>query len=211
MLAIAHRSGNTITGLRQALDAGVDLVEADVHAYRGGLEVRHHKTLGPAHLWDRWEIIARTELVRVGLIELLEELGDEPRLMLDLKGVLPGLPRTVANVLGTRAPDVAITICSKHWWMLDTFGPGVLPVLSASNRISLARLRRRLAAAPTYGVSVALDLVTPQLVAQLKTRADVVMTWPVDSPKALARAQRAGVDGVISKNLDLLVRIVTGQ
>jgi glycerophosphoryl diester phosphodiesterase len=95
--------------------------------------------------------------------------------------------------------------------MLDTFGPGVLPVLSASNRISLTRLRRRLAAAPTYGVSVALDLVTPQLVAQLKTRADVVMTWPVDTPKALVRAQRAGVDGVISKNLNLLVQIASGH
>ena len=172
MLAIAHRSGNTVAGLREALDAGVNLVEADLHAYQGGLEVRHHKCLGPAHLWDRWEIISRTDLVRVGLIDLLEELGDDPRLMLDLKGVLPGLPRTVSKVLGTRGPDVPITICSKHWWMLDTFGPGVLPVLSVSNRISLARLRRRLAAAPTYGVSVALDLVTPQLVAQLKTGAE---------------------------------------
>jgi glycerophosphoryl diester phosphodiesterase len=210
MLAIAHRSGNTVTGLREALDAGVDLVEADLHAYRGRLEVRHHKALGPAHLWDRWEIVARTDLVRVGLVDLLEELGADPRLMLDLKGMSPGLPRNVSKVLGTRAPDVPITICSKHWWMLDTFGPGVLPVLSASNRISLARLRRRLAAAPTYGVSVALDLVTPELVAQLKTRSDVVMTWPVDTPKALGRAQRAGVDGVISKNLDLLVQIASG-
>ena len=210
MLAIAHRSGNTVTGLREALDAGVDLVEADLHAYRGRLEVRHHKSLGPAHLWDRWEIISRTDLVRVGLIDLLEELGDDPRLMLDLKGVLPGLPRTVSKVLDTRGPDVPITICSKHWWMLDMFGPGVLPVLSVSNRISLARLRRRLAAAPAYGVSVALDLVTPQLVAQLKTGAEVVMTWPVDTPKALVQAQRAGVDGVISKNLDLLVQIASG-
>jgi len=32
MLAVAHRSGNTVAGLRAALDAGVDLVEADVHA-----------------------------------------------------------------------------------------------------------------------------------------------------------------------------------
>ena len=86
----------------------------------------------------------------------------------------------------------------------------MLPVLSVSNRISLARLRRRLAAAPAYGVSVALDLVTPQLVAQLKTGAEVVMTWPVDTPKALVQAQRAGVDGVISKNLDLLVQIASG-
>ena len=54
LLAVAHRSGNTVAGLREALDAGVDLVEADVHAYRGRLEVRHHRSMGGLpFLWDR--------------------------------------------------------------------------------------------------------------------------------------------------------------
>ena len=60
MLAIAHRSGNTVAGLRSALDLGVDLVEADVHAYRGRLEVRHLKSMGGLPwLWDRGEIVHR--------------------------------------------------------------------------------------------------------------------------------------------------------
>jgi glycerophosphoryl diester phosphodiesterase len=39
-LAIAHRAGNSIAALRRALDAGVDLVEADVRYFRGVPEIR---------------------------------------------------------------------------------------------------------------------------------------------------------------------------
>jgi glycerophosphoryl diester phosphodiesterase len=211
MLAIAHRSGNTVAGLRHALDAGVDLVEADIHAYRGLLEVRHHKSLGVAHLWDKWEVVARADFVRVELADLLEELGDDPRLMLDLKGVRRDLAPTVADALHTLLPEVPVTVCTKHWWMLDAFDPPVRQVLSASNRVALVRLARRLAAARVYGVSVRLGLLNPELVARLKARTEVVMTWPVDTPAALAAARDLGVDGVISKNIDLLDEIVSNR
>jgi glycerophosphoryl diester phosphodiesterase len=209
MLTIAHRSGNTVAGLRQALDAGVDLVEADVHAYRGLLEVRHHKNLGPAHLWDKWEIVPRTTFARIELVELLEEVGNDPRLMIDLKGVRRGLAPAIADALRASAPGGAFTVCTKHWWMLDAFGPPVRQVLSASNQMSLGRLQRRLAKKPEYGVSIRLGLLNPARVSELKARAKVLMTWPVDSPAALAHARDLGVDGVISKNLDLLRDIIS--
>jgi glycerophosphoryl diester phosphodiesterase len=211
MLAIAHRSGNTVAGLRQALDLGVDLVECDVHAYRGVLEVRHHKNLGPAHLWDKWELVRRAEFVRVELAHLLEELGDDPRLMIDLKGIRPGLGEAVASVLRAHAPDVPFTVCTKQWWMLDDFDPVVRRVLSASSRVQLARLRRRLAAQPAYGVSVRLSLLTPEVVAELRERTEVVMTWSVDSAESLARARAVGVDAVISKDLDVLTHVLSGR
>ena len=146
MLAIAHRSGNTVAGLREALDLGVDLVEADVHAHRGVLEMRHHKSLGPRHLWDKWELVARRDFLQVELSELLDELGDDPRLMIDLKGTRPGLATAVSDVLRMRAPDLPLTVCTKQWGMLDAFDPVVRRVLSVANRRSLTRLRRRLAA-----------------------------------------------------------------
>jgi glycerophosphoryl diester phosphodiesterase len=209
MLAIAHRSGNTVAGLREALDAGVDLVEADVHAFRGVLEVRHHKHLGPTHLWDKGEIVARSDFVRV---ELVEELGEDSRLMIDLKGIRRRLAPDVAAALRTAAPGSPITVCTKHWWMLDAFDRPVRHVLSASTRLSLSRLRRRLQAADrTYGVSVQLDLLTPRVVDELRARTDVVMTWPVDTSAALMTARRLGVDGVISKNLDLLAQVLAGR
>lgn len=211
MLAIAHRSGNTVAGMRRALDAGVDLVEADVHAFRGLLEVRHHKNLGPAYLWDKWEIVPRAGFPRVQLHDLLDEIGEDPRLMIDLKGVRPGLAPAVAEALRATAPGVAFTVCTKHWWMLDAFGPSVRQVLSASNQISLGRLRRRLAECPEYGTSIRLDLLSQALVGQLKARTEIVLTWPVDSLAALAHARDLGVDGVISKNLDLLADIVSSR
>ncbi|MGZ4638851.1 MAG: glycerophosphodiester phosphodiesterase [Actinomycetes bacterium] len=208
MLAIAHRSGNTVAGLREALDSGVDLVEADVHAYRGVLEVRHHKNLGPAHLWDKWELVARADFVRVELAHLMDELGDDPRLMIDLKGVRRDLSPAVAGVLREHARGVPFTVCTKHWWMLDAFDPEVRRVLSASNRPAMQRLRRRLARQSAYGVSVRLGLLTAALVEELKERTEVVMVWSVDSRQQLDRARELGVDGVISKDLGLLAEVL---
>lgn len=208
MLAIAHRSGNTVAGLREALDLGVDLVEADVHAHHGVLEMRHHKNLGPRHLWDKWELVARRDFLQVELSELLDELGDDPRLMIDLKGTRPDLATAVSDVLRMRAPDLPFTVCTKQWGMLDAFDPVVRRVLSVANRRSLTRLRRRLAVAPIYGVSVRLRLLTPELMAELRTRTEVVMAWSVDTPEALAFARRLGVGAVISKNLGLLAGVI---
>jgi glycerophosphoryl diester phosphodiesterase len=212
MLAIAHRSGNTVEGLRAALDAGVDLVEADVHVYRGRLEVRHLKTMGGLpYLWDRGVLMHRRAYARVELAELIAALGGDARLMIDLKGVHPRLAGSVARVLRELAPDGALTVCTKHWGMLDAFDVPVRRVLSASNRRGLARLRRRLARAPAYGVSVQRRLLTPDVVAELQRSVEVVMTWPVDTAEALADARRLGVDGVISKDLGLLERMLAQQ
>ena len=54
---VAHRAGNELARLRAAEALRLPLVEADVHLFRGRLEVRHRKTLGPVPiLWDRWEL-----------------------------------------------------------------------------------------------------------------------------------------------------------
>jgi glycerophosphoryl diester phosphodiesterase len=211
VLAIAHRSGNTVAGLREALDLGVDLVEADVHDYRGVLEMRHHKLLGPLHLWDKWEVVPRRDFLQVQLSQVLDELGDDPRLMIDLKGKRPGLAPAVSEVLRARAPGVPFTVCTKEWETLDAFDPAVRRVLSVANRTQLTALRRRLARAPAYGISVRLRLLTPELMAELRDRTDVVMAWSVDTPEALAHARELGVGGIISKDLGLLASVIADR
>jgi glycerophosphoryl diester phosphodiesterase len=208
VLAIAHRSGNTVAGLREALDLGVDLVEADVHDYHGVLEMRHHKLLGPRHLWDKWEIVARRDFPQVELSQVIDEFGDDPRLMIDLKGKRPGLAPAVSELLRSRAPGVPFTVCTKKWEALDAFDPAVHRVLSVANRSQLAALRRRLAGAPAYGVSVRLRLLTPELMVELQDRTEVVMAWSIDTPEALAHARELGVGGVISKDLGLLAAVI---
>ncbi|BCB78645.1 hypothetical protein GCM10022251_59820 [Phytohabitans flavus] len=209
-MAIAHRAGNDPIGLRTALDAGVDLVEADIHLFKGAIEVRHMKTLGPDWLWDTWILKRRRDIVLPELHEVLTAANGDSRLMLDLKGPAAALAPRVASLLREAAPDAPITVCTKQWKMLDSFEDPVRRVYSSSNRFTLGRLRARVRRQPAYGVSIRRELLTPAIVAELRESVEVVMVWPVDTPEALAHARRLGVTAVISKNLDLLREVMAG-
>ena len=212
LLAVAHRSGNTVAGLQEALAAGVDLVECDVHAYRGRLEVRHHRSMaGLPLLWDRDGVVPRSRHEPVELADLVAALGDDHRLMIDLKGVHPRLAPQVARLLRKTSPDRSLTVCTKAWWMLDAFDVPVRRVLSAATRRGVERLRGRLADGPVHGVSVRLSLLTPALVDELHRGTDLVMAWTVDDETALARAREVGADAVIGKDLDLLRTVVAAR
>jgi glycerophosphoryl diester phosphodiesterase len=215
VITVAHRAGNGVGSLREALDAGVDLVEADVHRYRGRLEIRHRKWLGPQHLWDRGEPVRRRRDVEIPLLaDLLAVTGElnADRLMLDLKGVHPNLAPTLAAALRAAVPGAPIWICTQHWWMFSRLtDPEVRVVLSAGSRRGLRRLRATLRSGrPAAGVSVRRDLLTPAVVAELHRSVRTVLTWPVDTPAALDDARRLGVSGVISKSLPLLRTITPG-
>jgi glycerophosphoryl diester phosphodiesterase len=215
MIAVAHRAGNSLADLRAALDAGVDLVEADVRLFRDALEVRHCKAIGRHLFWDGWDVNRRRGHAVPDLADVLATAAGDPRLMLDLKG--PGLavaPR-VAGLLRRAAPGVPVTVCTKQWRMLDAFDDDhhVRRVFSASDPMQLARLRALLRKAdrPVFGVSIRLILLTPGVVTELLRRTTLVMAWSVDSDAALARANRLGVTGVISKNLDVLRRVLAAR
>lgn len=211
LLAVAHRAGNNLADLRAALAAGVDLVEADVHLYRGALEVRHRKALGPHLYWEMWtEVRRRRDLIVPELREVLAVAAGDPRLMLDLKGPSPAVAGRVAQEIRTYAPDVPLTVCTKQWGMLDAFAgdPHIGQVLSASDPLQLARLRARLRRRRAYGLSIRLSLLTKAVVDELRRATDLILAWPVDTEAALAQARRVGVSGVISKNLPMLSRLV---
>jgi glycerophosphoryl diester phosphodiesterase len=196
MLAVAHRAGNTMAGLRAAVAAGAGMVEVDVNLRAGALEVRHGR--------------ARRGAVVPRLAEILTAAGDDTRLLLDLKGRSPAVAARVAEALPAGRP---VAVCTKQWAMLDAFAgdPHVQRILSAANRLQLARLRARLRARPggqrADGVSVRLRLLTAPVVAELHRATDLVLAWPVDTEADLAHAKRLGVTGVVSKNLELLSRL----
>ncbi len=208
-LVVAHRAGNDPQTLRTALAAGADLVEADIHAFRRRLEVRHLKSLGPWWLWDRGIFVRRRDTRMLHLEGLLEAANGDPRLLLDLKGVHPRLAKRLAAAL----PAGTVTICTQHWWMLNAFRdlPHVRLVLSAGSRRALRRLRKRLRARPAYGVCVHRRLLTPDVVTELRGRADLVFTWPVDTEEGLRHARHLGVDAVIGKDLSLLTSGDSGE
>lgn len=211
LLAVAHRAGNNIADFRAALAAGVDLVEADIHLYRGALEVRHRKAIGPHLYWELWaELNRRRDLIVPELHEVLAVAAGDPRLMLDLKGPSQTVAPRVADELRAHAPGVPLAVCTRRWKMLDSFTDDahVGQVLSAGDGFQLARLRSRLRRERAYGVSIRLGLLTPSVVAELRRATDLVLAWPVDTESALARARKVGVTGVISKNLPMLTRLI---
>ncbi len=210
MLAVAHRAGNNLADLRAALDAGVDLVEADIRLFQGALEVRHHRSLGPHLLWDTWELAWRRDIAPPPLADVL---ASEGRLMLDLKGTTVALGTHVAAALRSLAPGRPIAVCTKEWRMLDAFAcdPHVRQVYSASNRVQLDRLRARLRRHGAYGVSIRQRLLTPEIVAELRTSVEHVLVWPVDTAGAVDDARRLGATGVIGKDLDLLRQVIAAR
>lgn len=202
---VAHRAGNDLAQLRAAEELGLDLVEADVRLFRGRLEVRHLKTLGPIPvLWDRWQL-ANPLAPRLRLGELLAATGPQTELMLDLKG---RSPRLATNVLAELRPTLdsrSVTICARAWALLEPFEalPGVRTIHSVGNARQLQALlrlghRRRL-----QGISIHERLLNPATVTELRNVADLVMTWPANAAGRARELVAMGVDGLITDRLDL--------
>lgn len=210
VLAIAHRAGNSLAGMHAANELGVDVIECDVHSYRGRLEVRHLKTAGPLpFLWDKGELVSGSA-PRLGLQELLEADEHGTLFMLDIKGPWTWAGRDVARMLHDGGHHRPVLACGRWWPSIDAMAhlPYVRPVLSARNRFEMGRLRRRLVRGPRpYGVSVHRDLLDREVVAWLHEHVEVVMTWPVNDLTSLDRLLEIGVRGVISDEAHVLAEV----
>jgi glycerophosphoryl diester phosphodiesterase len=210
-LAVAHRAGNSLAGLRDATDLGVDVVECDVHEYRSRLEVRHLKTAGPLPvLWDRWELTAASG-PRLELDAVLEAERRDAVLMLDLKGRRASLARSVTSVLREHGDRGPVLVCGRWWPAVDAVSeiPFVEPVLSARTRDELLQLFRRLETGPPVtGVSVHRSLLRAPVVSQLRRHVDLVLTWPVNDVASLDILLQLGVTGIISDELPVLTELL---
>lgn len=193
---VAHRAGNDLALLRRAQGLGLELIEADVHLYRGRLEVRHLKALGPL-LWDCW-YLASPRTPRLTLDELLAA-ADAP-LMLDLKGGRR-LGRRVAE-----AVDRPLTVCARRWSALEPFAgrDDVRVVHSVGSRRQLRALRRRFADRRLHGVSIHRRLLDRATVADLRRRAELIVSWPVATHEQARELWGWGVDGVITERFEAL-------
>jgi glycerophosphoryl diester phosphodiesterase len=220
VVTIAHRAGNSLEGLRRATALGVDVVEADVHAHRGRLEVRHERTFGPL-LWDSRTL--RSGLgERLTLPELLLAAAPGVTFMFDLKGRDARLGEQVLAAVRQLAPGRPFLVCSRYWPALRPFEPveEARVVRSARTRAEFALLLAGLADEPAdgghgghavHGVSVHRSLLTPAVVERLHRHVEVVMTWPVNDQVALAEVLALGAGGsvgVISDEEAILARLL---
>ena len=203
---VAHRAGNDLGRLRAAEVLRVPLVEADVHLFAGRLEVRHRKTIGPIPiLWDRWEL-APPWAPRMLLADLLSEAAPGTELMLDLKGHDRRLPDRVAGAIESSGAPGRVTVCSQDWSLLEPFRrhADIRAVHSVGNARQLARLRRRHAGG-LAGISIHRRLLDRAVVADLRRRAELVLSWPVESLAQARELTGWGVCGLISQSFERLV------
>jgi hypothetical protein len=195
---VAHRAGNRLADLEAAERLPGALVEADVRLFRGRIEIRHLKTVGPLPiLWDRWTLAAPWRH-RLRLQELLEATAVETELVLDLKGRNLRLSEGVLDALAPYLGRRRFTICARHWRLLEPFaGTPLRCVHSVGSARQLRRLLER-GGSRVEGVSIHERLLDTETVARLRQMAETVMTWPVNRPERARELLQLGVDGLIT-------------
>jgi glycerophosphoryl diester phosphodiesterase len=204
-LLIAHRAGNDPAHVRAAEAAGADVIEADLHLWRGRLELRHLKTVGPLPVyWDRWAIAAPWR--RFGTLDdLLAGVRPETTLMLDLKGSDPAGARLLAASLRSAGRHAPVLVSARAWPLLDEIDPSLAQRIASAART--AQLDRLIAYAPGRGLdgaSLHLRLLERGRLEALREHAPLLMSWPVNKRSEVAHATALGVSGLISDELELL-------
>ena len=196
---IAHRAGNDLERLCEAEGLGVNFVEADLRLWRGHVEVRHLKTIGPIPIfWDRWRV-TNPFAPRLRLENLLEAVAPHTKLLLDLKGRNPKLAQLV---LARLSGDRPVTVCARSWRLLESFRdrPGIRVVYSVGSHRQLQRLLQRFEGCNLDGVSIHERLLDIQTVTELRRRTSQIMTWPINTKRRARELKAMGVDELISDN-----------
>lgn len=211
--AIAHRAGNSLAGLRASEAAGAEFVEADVWRYRGALEVRHLKTMGPVPLlWDRWRLV-RANAPRLHLQELLAAAAPGTQFMFDLKGRDRALPSELVMALRESGRHAPYMVSSQSWDLLEHFCDmqEVKVAHSVGGPVQLRRVWKRLTWHDRHIISIHFKLLDAQTVARLKERTSGVITWPINSREQLEKVISWGIDGFTSDSIELIREYKAGR
>jgi glycerophosphoryl diester phosphodiesterase len=209
-LAIAHRGGNSLDEARAAIAYGADMLETDVWPYRGRLEVRHVKTIGPLPIyWEKWYIDSVGGR-QMRLRELLDSVPTEVRLFLDLKGRNPNLGKRVIEAIARLQAEREIILCGRSWNQLDPIEalPNVHVFYSVGEEKELARVWSRLERQQYPAVSIHHGLLTEQNIDRLHELGTTIVAWTVNDPDIAKALYARGVDGFTSDNGEMLARIV---
>ena len=208
-LLIAHRAGNDLKLLSEAFAAGVDYAEADVWLFRKQLEVRHGKTVGPLPLLrDGWSL--RFAWDRLVLSAVVRAASGRGKLYLDLKGNEKALPATLASELKLFGlKDMAFS--SPLWWYLDELKPEFPEAALFYTVSSLDRLeefRPRLAKREISAVAIKSSIVRTDVIGELRDAGvEDITTWGVETREEAEAMFASGVNGVTTKNLELVAEL----
>lgn len=205
----AHRAGNTREDALRAVEAGADLLEADIWLHKGRLELRHKQTLGPIPiLWEKWSI-APGWTPRYTLRELLHDVPEDILLLLDFKGEEMDLGPEVLKELQQTAPDRVVAICGRNYPQLLTIAdePNILCFYSVGDPAEWLAAQELIATSEHPALSIRADLATPERMEWINNLGGVVVSWDVQTEEQMEQLRALGVDGFTTDNPELLSRI----
>ncbi len=205
----AHRAGNTREDALRAVEAGADLLEADIWLHKGRLELRHKQTLGPIPiLWEKWSI-APGWTPRYTLRELLHDVPEDILLLLDFKGDEMDLGPEVLKELQQTAPDRVVAICGRNYPQLLTIAdePNILCFYSVGDPAEWPAAQELIATSEHPALSIRADLATPERMEWINNLGGVVVSWDVQTEEQMEQLRALGVDGFTTDNPELLSRI----
>ncbi len=231
-LRIAHGYGNSREGLAAALAADVDMIEADIWFRAGRVWVRHERRLGPLPILadqrstggryvGRWAVTVwpnyyvRPEIDTPRLEEVVERVGSRCRLLLDVKGGYQGKAADAfVSVLAGLPPEQA-AVCGQVWGMLERLrerAPRLEVRYSIEKRSQWERFLRLLESDGDAGrVCIQHRFMDEGKARYLEEKGVDVYCWTVDDRAEAERLVAAGVDGIISNDLELLASLRRGE
>ena len=208
--AIAHRAGNNLHHLEQALAAGVDAIECDFWHDRGRLTLRHERKLPALPVWyDKWYI--RFRLGHLHLPELLRQINFRTELFLDIKSATPRAADSVLALYNDNASMMPRTlVSSREWKLLDQLaaaGTEMRMYYSIGRRSAIESLLRRSAGARPAGVSIRHTLLSPDVIRKLQGEGLEVFAWTVNTRHRAEELLAWGVDAIISDDVALVATL----
>lgn len=206
--AVAHRAGNNLHHLEEALAAGVDAIECDFWHANGRLALRHERKL-PALpvLFDKWFI--RFAFGTLSLRKLLREIDLRAELFLDIKSATPRAAEAVLELYHDHEAMMPRTlVSSKQWKLLDLLGAAGTEMrmcYSVSSAAALDALLVRCGSPnPPHGTAIRHTLLSAEVTRRLHDSGVEIYAWTVNMEERAQRLLEWGVDGVISDDVELL-------
>ncbi len=205
---IAHRAGNNLHHLEEALEAGVDAIECDVWHARERLLLRHERKLpGLPVIFDKWYL--RFAWGHLSLPRLLREINFRAELFLDIKSRSPRAADALLDLYRDNASMMPHTLISSvQWRLLDRIGEAGTDMelfYSVGSQSGIESLLRRCERTrPPAGTSIRHTLLSAEVIGRLQGSGLRVFAWTVNTQHRAEELRSWGVDGIISDDLDLL-------
>jgi glycerophosphoryl diester phosphodiesterase len=206
--SIAHRAGNNLHDLEEALEAGIDAIECDFWHARGRLALRHERKLpGLPVIFDKWYF--RFGVGELPLRSLLREINFRAELFLDIKSRTPRAADAVLDLYHDNASMMPHTlVCSRQWNLLDRIAAADTDMelfysIGARREID-ALIRGMSRMHKPAGTSIRHTLLSADVVARLHAEGLQVFAWTVNTRHRVEELLTWGVDGLISDDVEVL-------